>query len=509
LVFWFVMSQRDEHPDETLRSLIRGGTRASLAAQIVSQLASLVILAILYRLLRPEDYGLLGMALPAVMLPRMAATLGVGAAIVQAPELTSGQRTSLFWLLQGLGLAAFVVTSALGIGLAAAYREPLLSRLCLALAGATLWATLGQTHQSLLERRLAFVPLVRSRVLAQLAGGIVAIGAASRGWGIWSLVIQQVVELALLTCACWRLESWRPGLPWHGEKVGGLAAFGGYFAATNLVFYLAQNLEKVLFPWLLGASAELAIGLFSQAMSFVMRIVYVVTAAFGGVMLPALSRARHDRALVSEIIGRFFRMTAVGLIPCGIGLFLVAPEVMLLLGGPQWRGAGTILRALAPLLLVQGLLNLTGSIFGALGQGRRLIAGSLVYLLLLTQGLIGGYLAATHFFPATGGVDPQRTTLWMAAAYTLTTLGVICGPYLTFCLKSAEITMTAALVPVLAALRGGLLMGITVWAAGALLVAVAPALDYRVRLAVLVAIGISAYLLFAWREVRWVWEEVR
>ncbi|HUE74063.1 MAG TPA: oligosaccharide flippase family protein, partial [Pirellulaceae bacterium] len=164
--------------DDTLRALIRGGTRASLAAQIASQLASLVILAILYRLLRPEDYGLLGMALPAVMLPRMAATLGVGAAIVQAPELSSGQRTSLFWLMQGLGLGAVVLTVLCGAILAAAYDEPLLTSLSLALAGATLLATLGQAHQSLLERRLAFGPLVKARVAAQIAGGIAAIGAA-------------------------------------------------------------------------------------------------------------------------------------------------------------------------------------------------------------------------------------------------------------------------------------------------------------------------------------------
>ena len=502
------MTRRDTQVDDNLRSLIRGGTRASLAAQVASQVASLVILAILYRLLKPEDYGLLGMALPAVMLPRMAATLGIGAAIVQAPDLSVGQRTSLFWLLQALAMGAVAITAALGVILAAAYDEVMLMPLCLALSGGTLLATLGQAHQSLLERRLAFAPLVKARIFAQVAGGMSAIAAAWQGLGVWSLVIQQVVEVGLLTAACWRLEPWLPGIPTRGEKLGGLAAFGGYFAATNLVFYVAQNLEKLLFPWLLGASAELAIGLFSQAMNFAMRIVYLFTAAFSGVMLPALSRAQNDRALFAEIIGRFFRLTAIGLFPCGVGLFLVAPDVMLLLGGPQWREAGDILRALAPLMLVQGLLNLTGSIFGALGQGRRLIGGSLVYLLLLAQGLLAGWLAATHFFPASSGDDPQRTTLWMATAYTLTTVVVIFAPYFTFCLRSAQVP-PAVLLPLLPALRAALLMGITVWAGGSLLDLVNVALDYRVRLITLVTIGIGAYLLFARGEVRWLWGELR
>jgi PST family polysaccharide transporter len=493
--------------DEKLHVLIRGGTRASVASQIASQFASLVVLAILYRLLRPADYGLFGMALPAVMLPRMAATLGVGAAIVQAPQLSAGQRTSLFWLMQALGLAAALVTAAGGALLSAAYQQPMVMWLSLALAGSTLLATLGQTHQSLLERQLAFGPLAAARLVAQLVGGIAAIGVAFRGWGVWSLVTQQTVELALATALAWRLEPWRPARPASGERLGSLVSFSGYFAATNLVFYVAQNLEKLLFPWLLGSSAQVAIGLFSQAMSFVLRIVYLVTAALSGVMLPALSRAKDNPPLYAELVARFFRLTGIVLLPSGIGLFFVAPEVMQLLGGDNWRGAGAILRALAPLLLVQGLLNLTGSIFGSLGQGRRLLAGSVVYAALLALGLAFGWLAATKFFPAPPSEAVQHVTIWMAAAYTLVTLVVIFVPYLAFCLRSAGVSLPASLSPLLPALRGALLMGISVWAADQIL-RLAMVVDYRVKLAVLIAFGVCSYLLFAGREVRWLVSEL-
>jgi O-antigen/teichoic acid export membrane protein len=503
------MTERDESriADEKLHLLIRGGTRAAVASQIASQAASLVVLAILYRLLRPEDYGLFGMALPAVMLPRMAATLGVGAAIVQAPQLSAGQRTSLFWLLQGLGLAAALVTAACGALLARAYQQPLVMWLSLALAGSTLLATLGQTHQSLLERQLAFVPLSMARLVAQVAGGIAAIGAAWRGWGVWSLVIQQTVEVALAASLAWRIEPWRPARPARGERLGALVSFSGYFAATNLVFYVAQNLEKLLFPWLLGSSAQVAIGLFSQAMSFVLRIVYLATAALSGVMLPALSRAKDNPLLYAELVTRFFRLTGIVLLPAGVGLFFVAPEVMLLLGGDNWRQAGTVLRSLAPLLLAQGLLNLTGSIFGSLGQGRRLLAGSVVYAAVLALGLVAGWLAATKFPPATPAAAGQRAALWMAAGYTLVTLIVIFVPYLAFCLRSAGVSLPASLLPLLPALRGALLMGICVWLADQVL-RLATGVGDLTRLAVLIVLGVASYFLFARREVGWLASEL-
>ena len=489
---------------EQLRALVRGGTRIALAAQVASQLASLVVLAILYRLLRPEDYGLLGMVLPAVMLPRMAVTLGIGAAIVQAPELSGGQKTSLFWLLQGAGVAAALVTAALGAAFAPAYGQPELFPLSLALGGATLLATLGQAHQSLLERRLAFKPLAAARLVAQLGGGVAAIASAWRGLGVWSLVVQQIVELAISTAMVWCMAPWIPGTPTRGERIGGLGSFSGYFAATNLVFYIGQNLEKLLFPWLLGSSADLAIGLFSQAMTFVLRIVTLFTTAFSAVMMPALARARHDRRLFAELIARFFRMTAIGLFPCGIGLFLVAPEVMLLLGGEKWASAGRVLQALAPLMLVQGFLNLTGSIFGALGQGRRLLAGSLLVVLLLAQGIVAGWLASTGFrgelVPTAASID--RATLWMAAAYTLVTIVAVFGPYVVFCLRSAQVAPRPILRPLLAPLRAALAMGLVVWLAGRGLDA-AGATDYRLRLAVMVPLGGAAFALIARDELRW------
>ena len=77
---------------------MRGGTRNVLAGQLVSQLVSLAALAALYRLLTLDDFGLLGMAVPLVMLPRMMTTLGLAVATVQRERLEDDQLTYIFWL---------------------------------------------------------------------------------------------------------------------------------------------------------------------------------------------------------------------------------------------------------------------------------------------------------------------------------------------------------------------------------------------------------------------------
>ena len=75
-------------PEANLQAASRRGAPLVIAGHLASQLIGLATLVVLNRLLRPEDYGLLGVVLPAVMLPRMAATLGPGIAVMQRNSIS-------------------------------------------------------------------------------------------------------------------------------------------------------------------------------------------------------------------------------------------------------------------------------------------------------------------------------------------------------------------------------------------------------------------------------------
>ena len=97
---------------------MRGGTRSVLVGQLGSQLVSLAALAVLYRLLEPGDFGLLGMAVPLVMIPRMLSTMGLAVATVQREQLEESQLTHIFWLGLKMGLVAAATTALMGWALA-------------------------------------------------------------------------------------------------------------------------------------------------------------------------------------------------------------------------------------------------------------------------------------------------------------------------------------------------------------------------------------------------------
>ncbi len=83
---------------------LRRNTWIVVAAQAASQLVTLAVLAVLFRRLGVESFGLLGMVTPLLLLVRIFVASGLDVAAVQRAELSDRQVSSLFWINQGLGL---------------------------------------------------------------------------------------------------------------------------------------------------------------------------------------------------------------------------------------------------------------------------------------------------------------------------------------------------------------------------------------------------------------------
>ena len=413
---------------EGLRQAVRHGSRRTLAAQILSHVVSLVVLASLYHLIAPRDFGLIGMVLPVVMFLRIFTSLGMNVATVQLGTLAPALISTLFWLHLALGVATAVLSIAIAPLVAWFYAEQDAMTVTIALAGTQVASALGLQHIALLERNLRLGSAAASRLGGQAAGGVIAIALAAIGYGVWALVVQQYVELLALAAVAWWFEPWRPMRPRAGAAVGETLRFGGYFTATQIVFHLLTNVDKVLVGFMLGREA---LGYYSQAFTVMMKPVVVLTTPLTSVMLPALSRSVHDRAHYAQIVLAFQRLLAVASFPAGVGLILVVRETMVVLGGPQWAEAGRLLEVLAAAVLVQGFITMAGTIFISAGRFRAMLVGSLVMLVVLVQGLLVGYFVGRTYGDATLGV---------AWGYALTMCIPLFLPYMLFCLRMVGVS---------------------------------------------------------------------
>jgi len=487
-----------EHPSESsaIKSAVRRGARALGLAQVASQVLSMATLVAMYRILAdPEPFGLVGMVLPLVLLLRSVSSAGLQSTTVQAARWTAGQLTSLFWWQCSWGLAATAITAALAPALSSLYGDPRVLRLTLVMAGMSLATAIGAQHQALLERHLLMRPLAACRLTAQAAGSVAGIGSALAGWGVYALVAQFYVELLLLAILSWSIEPWRPGWPGSGAPVGRGVRAGGYFSAAGLLYYIANHADKVLLGATAGASA---LGLYSQAFNIMIKPVYLVTTPLTALLLAGLSRAAGDFDARRELLVSFYRLTAILLIPVGVGLSVVGVELMPLLGGQAWRPAGPLLSILSLSIVAQGFVILVTPILTACGRTDRLLQAAAVVTLLFLQ----AYTAAWWFGSQFGDV-PQA----FAWSYSLVMLLVVPVPYTLFALHTIGQPIRPLLRVVARPASSAMIMGLVVWVAGNWL-------SSRLGLAeggLLVAQIVVGVVVFAWlarADVAWLWRQM-
>jgi PST family polysaccharide transporter len=482
---------------QIIRARVQSGTRWLISLQILSQLFSLAVLYILYRWVETEEFGYLGMALPAILIVRLMVSQSLSFASVQAEQVSHQMMSNLFWATIGLGIAATMAGVVLAPLLEWLYAAPQLKIVVIALAGTALVSSLSLQHQSILERRLQIEKLALIRFVALFVAGLAAIWTALTGWGIWALVLQQYVELIVLAIGSIAATRFLPSGPRNWRELAPFLKFGGDYFVSNLFFNLAVNLDKFILAYLVGSSASgrALVGMYTQAYNQMMKPVYLVVGPISSIMFPALSRAQSDAKLYHELTRNFFRLTGVILLPCGVGLFVVAEDAFVVLGGAQWKFAGQVLAALSLIVLGQGFINICGGLFAASGKTRQLVlcAISMVLVLAFAFGL-------PVVMRNTATMTDEDFVLLLAWTYTLATLVLLLGPYVWFCLWANGVSAREVFASIWRSLISSLAMGFICWL---LSLGLAWHLPPLARLITIIVVGVVLYLAFARKEISW------
>jgi O-antigen/teichoic acid export membrane protein len=333
-------------PDRTqpLGSRAARGALVSVLGQggrVIVQFAGLIVLA---RLLDPRDYGLLAVAIVVIGIGEIIRDFGLTTAAVQAPTLSQRQRSGLFWINTGIGaLAAAVVVAAAPL-VTTFFPDPDVVPFLRACAATFLFNGLATQYRANLTREMRFGRLVLCDLTGQAFGVAVGITAAALGAGYWALVGLQLGQYGCVLVMLIVLSQWRPSRPRRHSDVGPLVRFGSHLVATQLIYYLGNNLDTLTIS---VRFTPASLGLYNRAFALVMSPLNQVRTPATSVALPVLSRLNDDY----ETAGRYLERAQLALgYTVGPALALCAgasAALVELMLGPRWAAAAPVLAMLA------------------------------------------------------------------------------------------------------------------------------------------------------------------
>ncbi len=464
---------------DSIGSRILSGLAWKAGSQVTLQITRMLVALTLARLLAPDQWGVAAMALVFSGFVIVFTDNALGTALIQRRELLPGDRSTVFWINAGVGLLLMLVGVAISGPLADFYDEPQVRLLFVVLSVSFLVNSLGTTQAALLVRDMEFRLLELRLIIATVAGAVVAIVVALKGFGAWAIVTQQLTEAVISTVLLWRFSPWHPSATFSVDSIRRLGRFAGNVFAENLLYQGGRSGVYLMVGRFLGAAS---LGTYALATNVILTPFSRIGAPLQQIFLPAFSTMQDDPSRMAAMWIRVTRLVAAVAAPALVGLIIIAPDFVNVVLGPRWSAATPVIQILALVGLIQALQTLNGEILLAMNRSGTLLRFTILWfaatLAAVAVGLHWGLLGvATCYAVATVLVELVRAHL---AAHVL---GITVWRFVRSLAGVAQATVA---------------MGALVLLARAVLVAgdIPPA----ARLPLLVAIGGLVYVpLCAWR----------
>jgi O-antigen/teichoic acid export membrane protein len=373
-------------PDRTER-VLAGWLWLSTGSGIQGLLTVLTV-AVLARLLTPADFGIVSAALLASNFSRVLPESVVGAALIQRPDLRPAHVRTAVSIALLTGVGTLVLLWILAPMLGTFFRIPALPPVLRTLACIQPVLAIGMVPEALLRRALRFRAVAHARAVSSAVGyGGLGTGLALLGARHWALVGGSVAQSMVMTALVLRAErcSLRPGL--EGRAARELMSFSGGFLLARIGNYAAGNGDNLVVARWLGAAA---LGVYDRAYQLMAAPAMLLGQALDEVLFPAIAQVQADRPLLATAYRR--AVTAVGLVmlPASVVLYVLAPELVVLLLGPGWTAVTVPFRILALGLLFRTSYKISDAFARALGAVYRRAWRQWMFAGLVIGGAVAG-----------------------------------------------------------------------------------------------------------------------
>jgi O-antigen/teichoic acid export membrane protein len=357
---------RDQSAGKNLERRAVGGLVWMLSGVGFQALLRLVLLLVLARLIGPEAFGIVGAALVVVHIALVFSNLGISSAIVQRAELQNRHLHSAFALALLCGALITLVVELLAPAIAGFFDFDGLTEVLRVLGLIPLVANVGVVAEGLLRRALAFRKLATITVVSYALGyGLVGIGLAVMGAGVWALVGASLTEYATRALILLVIRPHPKLGPPDLAALWQLLVFSGGLTLRRFGHQLAQGIDNIVVGRWLGAEA---LGLYGRAYQLISMPPATIGKAMGAVMFPVLSRVQNDRPRLAAAYRRSTAVLALLALPAAAAVIVLAPELIMVLLGQDWLGVIVPLQILAPGIFFRLIFQLSDALGMAAGS---------------------------------------------------------------------------------------------------------------------------------------------
>lgn len=299
-----------------------------------------IVMIIMARMLTPNDYGLVGMLAVFIAVSQSLVDSGFSQALIRKQDRTETDNSTVFYFNIIVGFILYGLLFALAPFIADFYNEPQLTVITRVIGLSVLFNSLVVVQRALLTIKIDFKTQAKAALTAAIISGILGIWMAASGYGVWSIVAQQLANLGINTLLLWILSHWRPSLTYSWKSFHELFGFGSKLMVSGLIDTIYRNIYLIVIGRVFSAAD---LGYYTRAHQFTDFPSSNVSGIIQRVTYPILCSIQNEDERLSDVYRRFLRLSAFIVFPLMMGLAAVAEPLVLALLKEQWLFAATLI----------------------------------------------------------------------------------------------------------------------------------------------------------------------
>lgn len=321
-----------------------------------------VLSFIIARQLLPEDYALIAMLAIFMAIAQSFIDSGFSNALIQKQNRTKEDLSTVFYFNIAVGVVMYLIFVAAAPYIASFYNQPILT-VVIAWAGLNLIInSLAAVQRALLIIDLNFRKQSVISVCAVSVSGGIAVWMAYSGYGVWTLVVQTLLNGLITTLLLWITSKWRPILVFSKKSFKELFSFGSKLLMGGLLHTIYMNIYSLVIGKIFPAKE---LGLYNRATTLTQFPSTNITSVIDRVVYPLQCELQNDNERLTEKFYLFIRLTSYAVFPMMLGLAVVAEPFIKVVLTNKWIGAVEYIQILCMAYMWDPIMRMTWNLLNA------------------------------------------------------------------------------------------------------------------------------------------------
>lgn len=330
-----------------------------------AQGVSFVVSIVLARLLDPTVYGTVALVTAFTTILQTFIDGGMGNALVQKKNADDIDFSSVFYFNILMCALIYCLVFLMAPIIANFYRRTELTAVIRVLSLTLIISGVKSIQQAYVSRKMLFKRFFFATLIGTIVAAIVGIILAYRGFGVWALVTQYLLNTTIDTIVLWITVKWRPIKAFSVAKLRELFSYGWKLLMAQLIDRVYNQLRTLIIGRVYSAS-ELAY--YNKGEQYPGIIVENIDSSIDSILLPSMSSVQDDICSIKHMTRQSLQLGSYLMMPMLMGLAVIAEPIIRLMLTEKWIPCVPYLRVFCFIYALRPLNTANLNAIKALGR---------------------------------------------------------------------------------------------------------------------------------------------